>query len=189
MATAALATAPPPSVAFIVTGQCRASPSLLHINDTYDSSRAFLSSYVQHVLDPHGADASRSTVFILLTGGDDHCATRDYCDGITSAAGGTSSTRPQCVQAPLDHRRCAAKLKDHKCFNQNVIHSWTPLWCTMWLSWQYVSAFEANSTTALAPRHHERVVFSRIDQLYSSSMGRWSGAHARHVSNSLGSIR
>ena len=43
---------PAPSVAFIVTGQCRASPLLLGINDSSTSSRAFLSSYVEHVLDP-----------------------------------------------------------------------------------------------------------------------------------------
>lgn len=153
-----LAVAPRSPVAFIVTGQCRPSPYLLALNDTAAATRSFISSYAEFVFRP--LRQSHSTVFLLLR----QELKRGPCGrtlcGLFSASA--------CVHELLDD--CPSlKLRTHKCFVQSTLAAWTPFWCTMWQAWTRVEAHER----ARAMRF-ERFVFSRVDELYSSTMGSWS---------------
>lgn len=200
----------PPSVAFIVTGQCRPSPSLLHVNDSALATKAFLTSYSSRVLAAHGADAARSTVFLLLKEGSAGACGPSLCEHVQQQLQllvlprqsqqseqtrqlETATGRMTCIHHTLHDSACreacptctvngagAPRLREHKCFSQSVLFSWTPAWCTMWQAWRAVVGYER----ALS-RVHGRVVYSRIDLHYDSPMGHWSDYtkpwHSGHV--------
>ena len=169
----------PPSVAFIVTGQCRASQALTGANlSTAAATRRYLESHLEHVVRPHAADPLQSSVFLLLKESDSkHSCGADLCDIYRGA------DRLTCIQARLDDASCTLAcpecrkrgrppypmLQHHTCFSQAVLAAWTPIWCTMWLAWQHVLRHEEQRGSQFS-----RVLYSRVDVLFTSSMGHWA---------------
>ena len=158
--TAAAPTRQPPLVAFIVAGQCRAS-KVLGVGVSADAAtRLFVQSHARFV---HAGFEAPSTIFLLLKEqGAGGCGR-----GLCSLYAPTS-----CVEEQLDAgaSACRTKLRHHKCFRQTVLSSWTPIWCTMWQTYARVERHELEHGL-----RHAKIVFSRVDQLYSSSMGPWHG--------------
>ena len=78
-----------PTVAFIVAGEVRPSPSLLGESDPARATTAFLESYRHAVLLPHGGAPSSSAVFLLLNAS----VCGPQCERFTSNGS-------RCVQVP-----------------------------------------------------------------------------------------
>lgn len=182
-----------PSVAYIVAGQCRPSPLLLGTNDSALATRKFLSSYMRHVVAAHGADVQRSTVYLLLKEGAAGDCGDNACRHIQHSPHRADHVPLTCIQQTLSDTACREacplcevngarmpKLRNHKCFSQSVLASWTPAWCTMWQAWRVVRRHEQASA-----KEHERIIFSRIDLLYETQMGHYTDYskpwHSGHV--------
>ena len=162
----------PPRTAFLVTGQCRSSAVLSHNGSIGDATHRFLESHRQHVLKPHDV-AAVSTVFLLLKESSQGDCGTHLCDVYRGSA---------CEQALLDDASCHmacpectvkhngnVALQNARCFSYNVLSHWTPIWCTMWLAWRWLLQYEQRSRV-----QHDRIVYSRVDVLFTSSMGHWS---------------
>lgn len=169
----------PPITAYIIAGVCRASPALFGSTDSSTSTTLFLRSYAQSVLGPFEGHRN-STVIVLLSGagcGLGHCAELRH-----------SMHRPhafsRCVESTTSHAECNRLLRGNRtnptqyqprCFRTHVTtdtgssapEAWR-WYCTMGESWKLLLREERRTGI-----RHTRVLFSRIDLLYSSSMGRW----------------
>ena len=173
----------PPAVAFLVSGQCRPSPLLVGRNETRASVSALLALHAQHVVTPHGADFARSAVFLLIKerapgecGGGSQCSHYDGLRCVHAVVEDSScqSACPECRMVTRSGGIRYPSVKSPRCFHDVVLRDWTPLWCTMYLAWQHVLADEQRSGGTF-----DRVIFSRVDNYYQSSMGTWS-AYTQH---------
>ena len=140
----------PPTVAFIVAGLCRGEAE----------TRRQLKGYVQNVLVPHAA-ASNSTLFLFLTG-DKDCGPAPRCSALQATLG------VRCVEDTIDQTSCPRTPRHPECFQGSHFPLWR-WWCTMQLAWQAVRHYERQFNVL-----HDRVVVSRVDLNFSSSMGSWS---------------
>ena len=140
----------PPTVAFIVAGLCRGEAE----------TRRQLKAYTHNVLVPHEA-ASNSSLFLVLTG-DVDCGTAPRCPALQSTFG------VRCVEETIDQTRCPQTPRHPECFQESRFPLWR-WWCTIQLAWQAVRRYELQSSVL-----HYRVVISRVDLNFSTSMGSWS---------------
>lgn len=168
-----------PLTAFVVSGQCRASWAIARENDTVAATNAFLASYAKHVHRPHAARAG-STVFLLLKEREPGaCGGESLCERHFPGA------PCRFIALPSRSAECEslAQPRVSKCFRKGVYGS-TPFWCTMGQAWAAVARHQQEAATPPSSRF-ERVVFSRIDQLYTRSFGKWSDYihewHSAHI--------
>ena len=167
-----------PATAFIVTGQCRQGGSVFKTNVSIAAAtRLFLESHAKHVVLPFDMDANASAVFLLLQEDDTGaCGGEELCNMYSH------HVRMPCQYARIAssscHRACSKckvlrnglpALLHSSCFSQNTLATWTPLWCSMWLAWDHVQQHEQSSGLKFS-----RVVYSRVDVLFESSMGHWT---------------
>jgi len=171
-----------PAVAFLVSGQCRPSPLLVGQNDTRASVSALLARHAQHVVAPHEADRARSAVFLLMKerapgecGGGSQCSHYKglRCVHAIIKESSCQAACPECRMVKSSGGTRYPSVKTPRCFHDVVLEGWSPLWCTMYLAWQHVLADEQRSGA------FDRIVFSRVDNYYQSSMGHWS-AYTQH---------
>ena len=148
-----------PLTAFVVSGQCRASWRLVHENDTAIATSRILTSYSSHVTEPF--DVPAAVIFLLLKEPAPGACGQQLCERHFGAHACVHKT------LPADSAECHQHPRDGKCFRRGVYAS-TPFWCTMGQAWAEVERYELSREQKFA-----RVVFSRIDQLYSSAMGAW----------------
>lgn len=168
----------PPSTAFVVTGQCRAGPSLLFgVNlTTSAATRRFLASHAQHVVRPHMVD-NQSAIFLVLKQ-----SSGSSCDGTNLCHEIYRELRVPCHFTLIADSECRLACPECRllksgqpsvmhpsCFSQNMLSSWTPIWCSMWLALRVVQQHESHRGF-----NFSRLVYSRVDMLFESSMGPWS---------------
>ena len=143
-----------PATAFIVTGQCRQGGSVFKPNVSIAAAtRLFLESHAKHVVLPFDMDTNASAVFLLLQeedtgacGGEELCNMYSYhvrmpCQYMRIASSSCPRACPKCKML----RNGLPALLHSSCFSHNVLATWTPLWCSMWLAWDHVQQHEQSS--------------------------------------------
>jgi hypothetical protein len=176
-----------PLVAFVVAGACRPAPTLLGENDSQHATARFLETYEELVFWPHFARV-HSAVFLMLdelTCGPNLCRlfqkrnrsvpcvqpSPGSCTAALQAAANSGMTKPT---------TCFRVLNKSKAWREAV-----PWWCSMRLARGTVLSHEQRTR-----KEFNRIVFSRVDLLFSTSMGSWrmypnECVHLGHASPSV----